>query len=367
MSCIRFYPVKKDSSYYEHFHRYLFAKELLKGKKVLDISCGEGYGTHIMSSVAKEIVGCDIDEKIVESAKNKYIEKNLEYRVGDCTNIPFEDGLFDTVVSFETIEHFAEHEKFISEVKRVLNDNGFFIVSTPDKTVYSDERNYHNEDHVRELTKKQFSDFLKLNFKYVKLYGEKFTRHSIVIEEGKENDLLRPIRVENDIDFKPMYIIAICSDKPINIEVGNTIFGDGDSDQEFITATLSIKELEEQVKAARIAISQKDKEINKARKVIEGKNNEIESARKVISQKDDEIKAAGKVISEKTNGIERLEITILEKDKKIEEKNSELEEKNSELEEKNRLLEKKNEEINLLISNPFLALKKKFLNKQNKK
>ena len=72
MSTLRFYPIKKDISYYEHMHRYLFAANFVSNKTVLDISCGEGYGSYILAQKAKSVIGCDIDEDIVKKAKQKY-------------------------------------------------------------------------------------------------------------------------------------------------------------------------------------------------------------------------------------------------------------------------------------------------------
>ena len=113
MSDVRFYPINKDTSYYEHMHRYLFATSYVKGKRVLDISSGEGYGSHILSKFADEVIGCDIDENIIRHANDKYAGDNLKFMPGDCRRMPFADHLFDVVVSFETIEHIVEQEQFL--------------------------------------------------------------------------------------------------------------------------------------------------------------------------------------------------------------------------------------------------------------
>ena len=59
----------------EHLHRYAFAIEISKNKKVLDIACGEGYGSNLMSKSAAEVTGIDIDETTINNASKKYFDK----------------------------------------------------------------------------------------------------------------------------------------------------------------------------------------------------------------------------------------------------------------------------------------------------
>src|ERR1700694_2221819 len=95
---------------FEHRHRYLFASQLVSGKAVLDIACGEGYGSALLAKSARRVIGVDIAERAVEHAKQRYQAENLEFATGSCAAIPLGDGAVDVVVSFETIEHHAEHE-----------------------------------------------------------------------------------------------------------------------------------------------------------------------------------------------------------------------------------------------------------------
>lgn len=216
MSEVRFYPINRDSSYYEHMHRYLFAQKLVKDMNVLDISCGEGYGSDLLTQEAKSVIGCDIDEEIIVSASAKYSKNSkLNFRVGDCTKMPFENKSFDVIVSFETIEHFEEHEKFLKEVKRVLLDDGILIISSPDKTVYSDKRNYHNPDHVKELTKQELVDLLKQFFNNIEVLGQRFVRNSLISKLDEEHINFEKIQVDKDVES--MFVILVCSNKKIII------------------------------------------------------------------------------------------------------------------------------------------------------
>jgi len=134
---------------YEHLHRYAFATQFVRNKSVLDLACGEGYGSNLLARTAKHVVGIDLDEQTVKHAKNKYIRSNLEFRIGSITEIPINgQHVFDVIVCFEALEHVDDHEKLLSEAKRLLAPGGLFFVSTPNKTLYTDEPHFNNPYHV---------------------------------------------------------------------------------------------------------------------------------------------------------------------------------------------------------------------------
>ena len=143
----------------EHLHRYAIVKNYIKDKIVLDIACGEGYGSALLAENAMQVYGVDIDEMTVNSASKKYVKKNLNYLVGDVTKISFDDNSIDVIVSFETLEHHNKHEEMMQEFKRVLKPDGILVLSTPDKLYYTDEANFKNIYHIKELYK---DDFFKL-------------------------------------------------------------------------------------------------------------------------------------------------------------------------------------------------------------
>ena len=144
---------------FEHLHRYALATEYIVGKIVLDIACGEGYGTNLLSQKAKMICGVDISDEAITHAKEKYIKSNIEFKLGSASKIPYDDDLFDVVTSFETIEHLLEQEEMFSEIKRVLKKNGILILSSPEKNIYA-QRDPNNKFHVKELT---LDELLKLS------------------------------------------------------------------------------------------------------------------------------------------------------------------------------------------------------------
>ena len=76
----------------EHIHRYLWAKQFSHGKRVLDIACGEGYGSEVLARSAAQVIGVDLSKDAVVHASRKYLGQNLEFLIGSCDCIPVSDG-----------------------------------------------------------------------------------------------------------------------------------------------------------------------------------------------------------------------------------------------------------------------------------
>jgi ubiquinone/menaquinone biosynthesis C-methylase UbiE len=168
----------------EHYHRYFLARELCRGKDVLDVASGEGYGSALLSQTAKSVVGVEIDPKCVEHAAHEYRAANLRYLTGDTVKLPLRDKSVDAVVSFETIEHISDQGAFLSEVKRVLRPSGLLLVSTPDLNVYSAPGTEANPYHVRELTELEFRQTLKSEFNNVLIVRQRAVTGSLVLPDS---------------------------------------------------------------------------------------------------------------------------------------------------------------------------------------
>ena len=136
----RFIPnISGEEIEIEHIQRYHFAATAIKGLTVLDAACGEGYGRAILAENAAKVYGLDVSSEAVEHAKGKYASPNLEFLCASIEKIPLDDQSIDCVVSFETIEHVDEEIQhcFMNEVKRILKPNGYLLLSTPNRRVYS--------------------------------------------------------------------------------------------------------------------------------------------------------------------------------------------------------------------------------------
>jgi ubiquinone/menaquinone biosynthesis C-methylase UbiE len=180
MSAIERYDPKDDNGSAigeEHIARYEFAARFVGGKKVLDIACGAGYGSAMISEAAKEVIGVDLDKKSIEQARANYKKANLSFISAPAEKIPFPDQYFDMVVSFETIEHLDNDRIFLSEIKRVLKKGGELIISTPNRKIVSCYLIYHqpfNIYHKREYLKNEFINLIKDFFSIKEILGQRF-------------------------------------------------------------------------------------------------------------------------------------------------------------------------------------------------
>jgi len=154
---------------FEHYHRYCVARDLCEGRDVLDVASGEGYGAALLAGVAASVTGVEINPGAVAHANANYRMANLRFLEGDALALPLADKSVDAVVSFETLEHVADQARFITEVRRVLRPDGLFVVSTPDRTVYSAGNGDANPYHVLELTEAEFSELLLSHFAHVRV------------------------------------------------------------------------------------------------------------------------------------------------------------------------------------------------------
>src|SRR5438105_4325866 len=111
----RLVPQMNGNITYEHLHRYAFATALAKDKDAVDIACGEGYGSALLSETARNVIGVDISPEVIHHAQSKYQKNNLQFRLGACWGIPVESGSIDLVVSFETLEHHDRHIEMLAE------------------------------------------------------------------------------------------------------------------------------------------------------------------------------------------------------------------------------------------------------------
>ena len=214
----------------EHLHRYAIVKKIISDKKVLDIACGEGYGSFLMSRYASEVIGVDVDILTVEKAKIKYLKSNLKFINGDATQIPLSNNSIDVVVSFETIEHHDKHEKMYQEIKRVLKNTGILIISSPDKKYYTDKRQYKNPHHVKELYFDEFQNLAQKYFKNVRFYNQKVVYGSLIFPVNWDNNNFTAYKgdyknIYQLNDLEPLYNIAFASDD--DIEFNSVSFFDG--------------------------------------------------------------------------------------------------------------------------------------------
>lgn len=158
----------------EHVVRYAFAARSADGARVLDAGCGAGYGTAMLAATANWAVGVDAAAEAVAYAREHYQRANAAFVRADCTALPFASASFDLVVAFELIEHVAEWERALGELRRVLAPEGLCLLSTPNRLYYTESRGAagRNPFHHREFDWRELSAALAQWFPWVFLYVE---------------------------------------------------------------------------------------------------------------------------------------------------------------------------------------------------
>ena len=156
----------------EHAARYVFALPFVEEKTVLDIACGTGYGIGLLRSKAKFVVGVDIDSEATKEARNECGD-NGSVLLGNGLGLPFADGSFDFITSFETLEHLHERRAFLFELKRVLRPGGTLFLSTPN-AIYTRPVNGKpsNPFHIHEYTPDELMAELGPHFTVSKFLGQ---------------------------------------------------------------------------------------------------------------------------------------------------------------------------------------------------
>ena len=100
---------------------------------ILDIATGTGdLAINLAETNASKIIGLDISSGMLEIGKEKIKKKNLDSKIemvlGDSENMPFEDNTFDAITVSFGVRNFANLDKGLTEIRRVLKPNGTFVI-----------------------------------------------------------------------------------------------------------------------------------------------------------------------------------------------------------------------------------------------
>jgi len=143
---------------------YHLAKPFIKGD-LLELGCGEGRGVELLAPLADSYIGIDKIQSVIDHLVEKY--PDYEFMSGVFPPFPFEDNSFDTIVTFQVIEHVKNDAGFIEEIHRVLKPGGQALITTPNiKMTLS-----RNPWHEREYTGDELTALSKKVFDKVEMKG----------------------------------------------------------------------------------------------------------------------------------------------------------------------------------------------------
>lgn len=214
----RVIPGKVDIDLWnEHHSRYLFAARLSRGKRVIDLGCGNGYGAAEIARSAESVAAVDVSAETIEEAARLYQRANLHFQAASLEQLPFADASFQLGVSFEVIEHIENYRQMLAEARRVITENGQLIISTPNKLYYAESRKNEgpNPYHVHEFEFEEFRSLLSEYFPHQIFFVQNHANAiSFLPVDGQA---AAELRIENGRAAleEAHFFLAVCANRPL--------------------------------------------------------------------------------------------------------------------------------------------------------
>ena len=159
----------------QHLSAYAFTRPFARGKRVLEIGFGDGFGLTYLGETAREAVGIDLAAGNIPRAQAKYPRPNLRFLHMEGTKLGFPDASFDVIGSFQVIEHIPEPQlpNYLTEIRRVLTPDGIACISTLNLEHNMKPGKPYSKlcYHEKEFTAPELTTLLKRFFPSVELHG----------------------------------------------------------------------------------------------------------------------------------------------------------------------------------------------------
>jgi SAM-dependent methyltransferase len=181
-----------------HLAVYEWIAERAHGRRVVDLACGEGYGSGVLGRTALSVVGVDANPDAFEHARLKYTGANVSF---ERDMVETWSGDADCVVFLQTIEHVQDPDAVLKRLGAMVGPRGVVYVSTPNVLTLAPkgERRSRNPWHVREYRPHEFRALCERNFRSVDLLGlfhsRKLRLHELAIEHAGWDALHRRLRI----------------------------------------------------------------------------------------------------------------------------------------------------------------------------
>jgi len=176
--------------YRRHLAVYEWIAPLLAGARVLDMACGEGYGTAALAAGgAQSVVGVDANPEAYEHARLRYEGPGLHFERG-LVETWGDAGAFDAVAFLQTIEHVQDPVAVLRHFRGLLAPGGTAFVSTPNLLTLAPRgaQKSDNPWHIREYRAHEFRELCETVFDSVEVYGlyhaRKLRAHEVALRLG---------------------------------------------------------------------------------------------------------------------------------------------------------------------------------------
>ena len=151
-------------NHYRHMTAYHFARGFLRGRDVLDMGCGTGYGTNFLfrKGQVRSIIGLDVSAASIDYCRRQYPDLAPCFRLAEPDGQPLPTETADVVLLLQVIEHIAAASEFLARLTSILRRGGMLLLTTPNVRVQPHD-GYHpaNPHHVREYDRSTLAELCR--------------------------------------------------------------------------------------------------------------------------------------------------------------------------------------------------------------
>jgi SAM-dependent methyltransferase len=173
--------------YRRHLVVYEWIAQRVANERVVDMACGEGYGSAVLAGTAAAVVGVDANPEAHEHARLRYREPNLRFA---CDLVDRFEEPADAVVFLQTIEHLEHPGAVLDHFRSLVGEAGTVFVSTPNVLTLAPKGAPRSDNpwHVREYRREEFEALCREHFAGVEIFGlfhaHKLRAHELALRAG---------------------------------------------------------------------------------------------------------------------------------------------------------------------------------------
>ena len=183
--------------------------------RMLDVGSGEGYGALIVTEWVGAYFGVDVSSDAVSHATDRYASPDIRFDHYAGATLPYADSSFDLITSFQVIEHVADVERYVRELRRVACPGARVLITTPNRKLrLRDGERPWNRYHLREYDAAGLRRALEGTFANVALFG---IRGSEAMEELERTRLARARRFARLDRFGVRYALPESVDSALRL------------------------------------------------------------------------------------------------------------------------------------------------------
>jgi len=157
-----------------HFARYVYARPHARGRRVLDAACGTGFGSAYLARTAENVLGLDLDEKVIAFARKHFAADNCRFAIHDLHEPIRGEAPFGLISSFETLEHVTDPDRCVGNLSGALADDGVALISVPNGT--KERLGGGKHYHPNQFSAAKFHDLLARHFGCVQPFSQVYRK-----------------------------------------------------------------------------------------------------------------------------------------------------------------------------------------------